>query len=258
MEKAGDRAVRVAADDEDRIVVVETKQSVERHDEAAFRMWATPGTCEFLELTTEGRPDLAGPQHTRRVTGALEPVDGLAQLPDRTPAERERRSVDDSLVAVVTRMQSVRTVDTERGFRCVADRNPPVACPRELQERTNQRGETFRRSDRIAGHDRDTPDDLVGHERGLLVVEEIGLVSSQDEGGKCIDAPGGDQVPRQPAMPDLLCVAIAPRRQPADEQEAAGADREHQKRERKPLAERTGQMVRSGCVRTDRPKPRLA
>ena len=137
MEEPGDGAVGCATDDEHGILIVEAKQRVERHDEAAFRLAAAPRTGQLFELMSERRVDLARAQRARRVAGAFEPVDRLAHLPDRSSLQREGFGVDDGLVAVVERVQSVRAVDVERGFGCAEDRNPPVARPRELQERSD-------------------------------------------------------------------------------------------------------------------------
>ena len=85
MEEPRRVAVRPEADDEERVLLPEPEERVERHHEAALRLAAAPGACDRLELAPQLRADLAWMQRLRAVAGALEPVDRLAHLADRAP-----------------------------------------------------------------------------------------------------------------------------------------------------------------------------
>src|SRR5919204_271335 len=50
-----------------------------------------------------------------------------------------RRGIDDRLVAVVERVQTVRAVELELSLRGAEDRDPPVALVRELDEAPQER-----------------------------------------------------------------------------------------------------------------------
>ena len=127
MEEARRRARPGPADDEERVLVVEPEERVERHHEASLRLGAAPLARDPLELAAQVLADLSRPQHLGAVAGALEPVDRLAHLADRPALERERRRLDHRLVAVVEGMQAVRPVEREPVLRGAEDRDPPVA-----------------------------------------------------------------------------------------------------------------------------------
>ena len=167
----------------------------------------------------------------------------LADLSDRTALERERRGVDDRLVAVVQRVQSVCGVDRQPGFGCAEDRDPPVAGASASDEAADERGAFVRRADRIAGDDCDAADDAVGEERRLVVVEEVRLVGAEDERRQRVDAPGLDECRRQ--LPLALCLhdAMPPRCEPAADDPRRRRHAEQEEREREPVAERAAQVV---------------
>ena len=74
-----------------------------------------------------------------------------------------------------------------------------------------------RGTDRVARHDCHPADDLVGEERGFLVVEEVRLVSTQDEGRQRVDSPDRHQVACQTAVVYLERVPVAPGSKPRHE-----------------------------------------
>src|SRR5205823_3954561 len=91
-----------------------------------------------LELEPELVVERARPQDARVVARLLEPVHRLPHLADRSPLEREGPRVDDRLVAVVERMETVRGVERQAAFRRAEDRDPPVAAMRMLDEAADQ------------------------------------------------------------------------------------------------------------------------
>ena len=113
MEEAARTAVPVESDDEHRLIVAEREERVERHHEPALGLLAAPLVGDRREAVAQCRVELARAQHSRLEARARQPVHGLAHLPDRAPLERERRRLDDRLVAVVERMQAVLTIDAD-------------------------------------------------------------------------------------------------------------------------------------------------
>src|SRR5207253_8685775 len=110
-----------------------------------------PGVRDLRQLMAQLRVDLARPQHAGLVGGLLEPVDGLTHLPDRAPLERERRRVDDRLVAVVEHVESVLAVDLEATLRGAEDCDPPIPLVRVLDEARHEWAVRLRWTDRVAG-----------------------------------------------------------------------------------------------------------
>src|SRR5439155_23565825 len=136
---------------------------------------------------------LAGPEDLSRVAGALEAVNGLAHLADRSPLEVERVHVDDRLVAVVERVQPAAAVEVETRRRGTEDRETPVARVGERDEAVDERRKLVARADRIAGDDRHPADDAVGEERPLALAEEVRLVGAERERRERVDPPRGDE-----------------------------------------------------------------
>ena len=258
VEEPGRRSIRCAPDDEERMLVLQPEERVERHDEAPLRLVAPPQVREVLELTPELDVDLARPQRFHAKTGALEPVHRLPDLPDRAAFERERRGLDHGLVAVVERMQSVRGVHPERPFRRAEDRDAPPARVGEPHEASDQPRKAVRRPDRIAGDDRHTADHLVGEECALVIGEEVRLVPPEDERREGVDSPHRHEIAREPALPQLLRVPVPPRCDPVVEQDARRGDHEQQHRDREPLAERAGEVRRAAHAQAGGGAPRLA
>src|SRR6185436_12498588 len=128
-------------------------------------------------------------------------------------------------------------------FRRTEDGDAPTACMREQQEGTDELAEALARTDGVARDDCDPADDLVGEERGFLVVEEVRLVSTQDEGRQRVDSPDRHQVACQTAMVYLERVPVAPGSKPPHEQETGAANRQQQDGQRKPLAEGAGKVL---------------
>ena len=80
-----------------------------------------------LELVAQGRRRARSVAARARRSRRAQPVDGLAHLADRAALERERRRVDDRLVAVVERVQAVRRYSVEAALGRAEDRDAPVA-----------------------------------------------------------------------------------------------------------------------------------
>src|SRR5262245_5878032 len=80
-------------------------ERVERHREAPLVGAAAPAAADRLELRELGVGELADLPQLGRVPLLLEPRDRLPDLADRPPLERERRGLDDGLVAEVHRAQ---------------------------------------------------------------------------------------------------------------------------------------------------------
>ena len=177
---------------------------------------------------------------------------GLAHLPDRPALERERGRVDDRLVAVVERVQAVRSVRRERRFRGAEDRDAPAAFVRKRDEAAYERRRSLGRPDRVPGDDRHSTDDPVREERGLVLREEVRLVAAQHEGRQRICTPGGDQVVREAPLAKLLPMAIAPRRQPVGKELRGGREHEQQHRDREHFPEGARQVRRSPRVQAER------
>src|SRR5439155_10452350 len=163
------------------------------------------------------------------VAGVLEPMDRLPHLPDRPPLERERRRLDDRLVAVVERVKAVAAVDLEAALAGAEDRDAPVALVRECDEAGDEAVESVARTDRVAGDDGDAADDLVREEGGAVGGEEVRLVGPEHEGRERIRAPRRDEVVREPPLLRLVAQPVAPRRDRTrdDPAGAGGAEREH-------------------------------
>src|SRR6476619_3598434 len=100
MEEPGDGSGSVPADHEDGVPPADVEERVELHREPALRLWAAPLRRHIRQLCRKRPVDVAGEDERRRVTGSLEPVDGLADLADRAPLERERDDVDHAFVTV--------------------------------------------------------------------------------------------------------------------------------------------------------------
>src|SRR5439155_13215097 len=67
VEKARRPSLRPFADDEQSLLVGETKQRVQRHHEATFGLIPTPSAGEILELGAQRAVDLARPKDFRTV-----------------------------------------------------------------------------------------------------------------------------------------------------------------------------------------------
>src|SRR5205085_9116083 len=173
---------------------------------------------------------------------ALEPVDGLAHLPDRAPLEREAADVDHRLVAVVERVQAVRAVEPEASLRRAEDGDPPATGMGERDEAPEQLLEAFGRPDGIARDDRDAADDLVGEEGALVLAEEVGLVGAEDERRERVGAPGGDEGAGELALAGLLAQPVAPGREPRREQPRGAGEGDEEDGGREPVAEGAGEV----------------
>src|SRR5262245_8422678 len=104
MEEPGRGAVRSTSDDEERVLVVQPEERVERHHETAFRLRAAPRARDLLELRPRRTVELARCEHLCLIAGALEAVNRLPHLADRPTVEREPRRLDHGLVTVVERV----------------------------------------------------------------------------------------------------------------------------------------------------------
>ncbi len=228
MQEAGRLAAPGEADDEDGVLVAEAEQGVERHHESALGRITTPRARDVLEFRPQRCVELARPQHPRGVARVLEPVHRLAHLADRATLEREGGGLDDGFVAVVQRMEASGGVERQEPLRGAEDRDTPVARVRMLDECGDQVVEPVVRADRVAGDDCDAADDAVGEERGLVVVEEVRLVGSQDERRERVDSPRVDECTRDRALALVLADAVAPRREPARDDPCRRRDPEQQ------------------------------
>jgi hypothetical protein len=258
VEETGDAAVGCATEHEQRVLVVEPEERVERHHEAPLGLRPAPRARELLELLALHACERARRNGLGRVARTLQAVHGLADLADRPALEREPSRLDDRLVTVVQRVQVVLAIEVQCVLRRAEDRDAPAARPGELEEGSDERGEAIRRADRIAGHDRDAAHDLVGHERRLVVVEEVRLVAAQHERGERVGAPGRDEIACEAAVVRLERVLVAPRCKPARQQQAGAAHAQEQDGEREPFAERPGEVARALGVHADRGERRIA
>ena len=100
----------------------------------------------------------------------------LPHLADRAALERERRRVDQRLVAVVERLQAAGPVELEPPLRGAEDRHPPVTLVCMVDEAADERVEGTRTPDRIAGDDRDAADHAVREKRVAVLGEKERLV----------------------------------------------------------------------------------
>ena len=101
MQEALRPPVCVDADEEERAVVADPEERIERHHETALGRRPAPGSGDLLELRAQRRVDLARPQHARLVAGRLEPVHRLTHLADRPAFEREISGCHNRFVTVV-------------------------------------------------------------------------------------------------------------------------------------------------------------
>ena len=237
VQKALRLAAGTAADHEQRVLVLEAEERVERHHEPAGRGRTTPPACDRLELPAQVRGDLARMQHTRRVPRVPEPVNGLADLADRSPVQRERRRLQHRLVPVVEGVKTVSAVDVEAALADAENGDPPVALPGERDEPGDKPVELGGRADRVARHDRNSADDPIGEERALVLAEEVRLVGAQHERRERVCAPPRDQTARRLPLPRLLLLPVPPGRQPRGEEPADACQAQDQDRDREPLAE---------------------
>ncbi len=93
----------VEADDEDRVIVAEREERVERHREAALGRVSTPRASNVLEALAHGGVELARTQCDCFEARIVQAMNGLPHLADRPALERERRGVHDGFVPVVER-----------------------------------------------------------------------------------------------------------------------------------------------------------
>ena len=235
VEKTGGQAVRPESDHEQRVLVVQAEERVERHHEAALRLRAAPD-CAHLVAQVGAR--VGGREDPHLVAALLEARHRLPDLADRPAVERERRGLDHCLVAVVERVQAVPRVQAERILRRAEHGDAPAARVRELEEPADELGEPIRRTDRIAGDNRDPADDLVREEPRLVRVEEVRLVTSEDERRERVDPPRGDEIACELALARFLLDAVTPGSDPLEHEQRDGGDREHQHGDGKPVAER--------------------
>ena len=229
------------------------KSVVERHHEPPLGLTAAPGGRDPLQLPAEVGADLAWPQDRDLVAGALDPVDRLPDLADFAPFEREGRRVDDSLIAVVERVQPVHPVERESSLRDAEHRDPPIAAVRVLDEARDERREPGRLADRVTRDDRDAADDTVGEKRLPLRVEEVRLVAPERERRERVDTEAADELLDPGPLDRLLAYPVPPRSQPARDDPDRRADAEQEEAEREPLSERARE-----CGEPCRWRPRSA
>src|SRR6185312_10139037 len=113
VEEAGRSPARPAPDREHGIVLLEAKERVEGHDEAALGLVAAPVKRQLLELRSQIGADLARVEELGRVAGTSQAADRLPHLADRPALERKPFDLDHGLVAVVQRVQTMLAVEAE-------------------------------------------------------------------------------------------------------------------------------------------------
>src|SRR5205823_1692135 len=156
--------------------VAEREERVQRHRETALRLVAAPVEGDLVQLATQLGIDRARRRDAHRIAGLAQPVHRLPHLADRAALKRERRRLDQRLVAVVEGMEAVRAVEAEPPLRGAEDRDPPVAFMRVIDEAADQGVEGGRTPDRVARYDCDTADDAIREKRVAVLGEEERLV----------------------------------------------------------------------------------
>src|SRR6266516_312496 len=214
------------ADDEDRILVPELEELVQGHREPALRLAPTPLSKDRLEPLPQAGTDLARPQDLGAIARPLEPVDGLAHLPDRPSLEREGAGLDHRLVAVVERVQAMLAIQLEAALRGPQDRDAPVAGVCELDEVRDEGPECTGCAHWVSRDDRDSAHDFVGDEGAVLVAEEVRLFRAQNEGGKRVGAPFGHEGTSEHPVERSLPNAMAPGCEPRAKQGGRGGEAE--------------------------------
>ena len=144
----------------------------------------------------------------------LEAVHRLADLPDRASLEREPLDLDDRLVPVVERVQSVGAIARQRVLRSAEHGDAPVALVGERDVSLEEPLEAVWCAHRVPRDDGHAADDLVGEERALVLVEEVRLVGAEDERRERVDAPGCHERACELALARLLAEPVAPRPEP--------------------------------------------
>jgi hypothetical protein len=104
MQEAANAGGRVPCNDDETVA----SERVHCHGEPTLARGSAPAGRNVVELSESCVVELRECAHLRGVAGLAEPVHGLSHLADRAAFERERRSVDDRLVADVDRAQAAR------------------------------------------------------------------------------------------------------------------------------------------------------
>jgi hypothetical protein len=258
MEEPGDGSGSVPADHEDGVPPADVEERVELHREPALRLRAAPLRRHTRKLCRKRPVDVAGEDERRRVAGPLEPVDGLADLADRAPLERERADVDHAFIAVVERPQAVPTVERQAALARPEHGDAPVALVRELLELRQKALDRIRVSDRIARDDGDAGDHPVREEGPTVQAKEVRLARSEDEGRQRVRAMFVEEPPHEQPFVLVAVAAVSPWGEPAGEQPEAAGDAEQKHRQRKPVPEGPAQVGRSPRIQPRERGRRLA
>ena len=214
-----------------------------------------------LELAREARRRARSGAGRRAVKPALlEPVHRLAHLADRAALERERRGVDDRLVAVVERVQAVRarTAASQRSDAPRIATRQSRACAYATNGATSS-SPSSPRADRVARDDRDAADDAVGEERGLVARAKKYDLSARSTNGASVSTPQACTSARASSRSRSCCTTRWRHgaSQPATTQ-AVAASAEQQQRQREPVAERPARCGEPRRSRPSRPRRDLA
>ena len=168
----------IEADDEERVLVAEREQRVERHHESTLGRSASPVARDELQLVPQRVVELARAEHAGDEAGVLQPVHGLANLADRcgrrartSPSRRRLRRRGRARAARAPCTAAARA-RTRPGSRCASR-----ARARTRRTRRSASSQALARADRVARDDRDAADDPIGEEGGLVGGEEVRLVA---------------------------------------------------------------------------------